>query len=79
MFVGMCFSADSLSFKLPKSIEATKSRFPKKIVKNTFQTRDRFTSAPLNKIVVKAHKTKGKKRENRINCGDDFQIVNLST
>ena len=43
MFVGMCFSADSLSFKLPKSIEATKSCFPKKIVKNTFQTRDRFT------------------------------------
>ena len=42
MFVGMCFSADSLSFKLPKTIEATKSCFPKKIVKNTFQTRDRF-------------------------------------
>ena len=37
------FSADSLSFKLPKPIEATKLCFPKNnYIKNTFQTRDWF-------------------------------------
>ena len=43
------FSADSLSFTLPKPIEATKSCFPKKKCENTFQTRDGFAFCYIEK------------------------------
>ena len=52
------FSADSLTFKLHKPIEAIKSCFTKKNVKILFKQEMGLPSATLKKIVLKAHKTK---------------------
>ena len=52
------FSADSFSFKLPKPIEATKLCFPKYIYKILSKQEIGLPSAPLKKIVLKAHETK---------------------